>query len=390
MSRVFVLRYDAEFLRHVRWALGSGRRVEQRWSIPLRGFLDLDPGRDRLFRFRDAQFFEASSVKAKAGEDNSFIVKRLRLKNWFVLTAMVVAGLLVFSSCTGRESSLLRFVPVDSCAIMSLDWSSIRKDSELKRVINGDQLEGLLRQLGIESESVKTVAVFSAIDNQAVSGLLLRADFDRKEVVAGLKEKGWTESSIDGHKVYAHDSDYIAMPATEMLYAGTREGALAVFRAAEDSNDSIVSSEAYQKITAAVSMKGKPVKAFLLIPQGTLDMADAALTATSFALSLFDLGGIGQLLQAVNVARGFAFSLDKSARDKYPIELCVLLRDEEAASFINGSLNGLKLISELAATDNRDRDNLNALKQMKITRKHEVLAITMEVPGSALLPPANR
>ena len=57
-------------------------------------------------------------------------------------------------------------------------------------------------------------------------------------------------------------------------------------------------------------------------------MADAALTATSFALSLFNFGGIGQLLQVVNVARAFGFSLDQSTGEMYPVELCVLMRDE--------------------------------------------------------------
>jgi hypothetical protein len=298
-------------------------------------------------------------------------------------------GLVTVSSCTGREPSLIRLVPAESCAIMTLDWSSIRTDNELKRVINGDQLERLLRQLGIKSEAVKTLAVFAGIDNEAASGLLLRGPFDRKGITEQLRSAGWTESSLDGHKVYVRTSDYVAMPVTNTLFAGTREGALAVFRAAESAKESIVTTEAYKKINTAVSMDGKPVKAFLLIPQGTLDMADAALTATSFALSLFNLGGIGQLLQAVNVARGFAFSLDKGRREQYPIELCVLLRDEEAAAFVSGSLNALKTVSELAASDNRDRANLLALRQMKIVRKHEVLAITMEVPGNALLPPVT-
>ena len=146
-----------------------------------------------------------------------------------------------------------------------------------------------------------------------MSGLLLRGTFDSKQIAGQLKDSGWTENSFDGHKVYVKAADYVAMPSTKTLFAGTREGALAVFRAADTAKESIVTSDAYKKINAAISTNRKPVKAFLLIPQGTLDMADAALTATSVALSLFNLGGIGQLLQAVNVARGFGFSLDQGA-----------------------------------------------------------------------------
>jgi hypothetical protein len=297
--------------------------------------------------------------------------------------------LLLLSCCTAKDPSLIGLVPAESCAVMSMEWSSIRNDSELRRAINGDRFERLLRGLGIESESVNTVAVFSALDGQAVSGLLLRGSFDTKNIAGALKNTGWSQESLDGHKVYVKAADYVAMPATKTVFAGTREGALAVFRAADDAKERFVSSDAYKKINAAISANRTAVRAFLFIPQGTLDMADAALSATSVALSLFNLGGVGQLLQTVNVARGFGFSLDKSTREIYPVELCVLLRDEASAVFVSGSLNALKTISELAATDNRDRESLRAIRQMRVVRKHEVLAVKMEIPGTALFPPSS-
>lgn len=271
---------------------------------------------------------------------------------------------------------------------MSINWSLIRADHELRRLIRGDQFDALLRDLRVESKSIDTVAVFSAIDNQPVSGLLLRGSFDSKEIAVELKRNGWLENSLQAHKVYMKASNYVAMLSTRTLFTGTREGALAVFRAAESSTKSIVASDAYKKINAAISTNSTPIKAFLFIPQGTLDVADAALTATSIALSLFNLGGIGQLLQVVNVARGFGFNLHKGSSEMYPVEVCVLMRDEESAVFVSGSLNALKTISELAATDNRDRENLRAIRQMSIARTREVLALKMEIPGTALFPPS--
>jgi hypothetical protein len=312
-------------------------------------------------------------------------MRRLR----FGLSVTITLVLLIVSCCTTRESSLLRLVPAESCAIMSVDWSSLKNDSELRRVIKGDEFDALLRELKLESESVKTMVVFSALDGHALSGLLLRGSFDSKEIARELKKSGWTEESLEGKKVYVKTADYVAMPSGKTLFAGTRDGALAVFRAADDAKESIVSSDSYKKINAVISKNPAPVKAFLLIPQGTLDMADAALTATSVALSLFNLGGIGQLLQAVNVARGFGFSLDQSTGEMYPVELCVLMRDEQSAAFVSGSLNALKTVSELAATDIRDREQLRAMQQMRITRKDEVLAVKMEIPGTALFPPAR-
>lgn len=375
---LFVLRDDEEFLRHVKWRFGASESVEQGWSRTLYVFLALDAGSGWLFEFGRAPVCSTTNV---------FDVKKLRTKRRLAASTALTLALLVGSSCLGGDSSLMRLVPIESCAILILNWSSIRADGELRRVLKGDEFEALLQRLGIESESIKTVTVFSAINSQSSSGLLLRGSFDRKAVVAELKDNGWSEASIEGHKVYVNAADYIAILSSNTLFAGTREGAVGVFRAADDSKESILASEAYKRINDALSTKAQPVKAFLLIPQGTLDMADAALTATSIALSFFNLGGVGQLLRAVNVAKGFAFSVASGKQEKYPVELCVLLRDEDTAALVNGSLNAMKAVSELAASDTRDQESVRALRQMTIVRKHEVLAVKMEIPGRALFPP---
>src|SRR5687768_17271654 len=125
-------------------------------------------------------------------------MRRLR----FGISVTITLVLLIVSCCTTRESSLFRLVPVESCAIMSIDLSSMKDDSELRRVIKGDHFGALLRELGLESESVKTLVVFSALDGHATSGLLLRGSFDSKKIARELKKNGWTENSLEGHKVY--------------------------------------------------------------------------------------------------------------------------------------------------------------------------------------------
>lgn len=317
-------------------------------------------------------------------------MKTFLSNNRVSVSATIALVLLSSSSCGVRESSLMRLVPVESCAVMTINWDELKADRELKRVLKGAEFEALLRHLSVDSETVNTVTIFSSIDSRTNSGLLLRGSFDRKQIATELKANGWREESLDGHKVYVNTADYVAMPASNALFAGTREGAVGVFRAAEDSKESIIASDAYKKINSTLTNKGQPIRAFLLIPQGTLDMADAALTATSVALSLFNLGGVGELLKAVNVARGFAVTVDSGAHEKYPVELCVLMRDEDSARFVSGSLNAMKTISELASSDVREQESLRALRQMSIVRKQEVLAVRMEVPGNVLFPPAGR
>jgi hypothetical protein len=285
----------------------------------------------------------------------------------------------------------MRLVPQESCAVLSVDWSAIKNEAELRRVIKAKELEDWLQRLRINGESIKIIVVFSGIDSKSISGLLLRGAFDSKQVVTELKSHGWNEQSIEGGTIYSNASEYIALPERNTLFAGTREAALGVFRAKRSVPESVVGSNLFKKINSGMAgAEAKPVKAFLLIPQGTLDMADAALTATSVALSLFNLGGIGQLLKAMNVARGFAFSLDHLNHDRYPVDLCVLMRDEDAAVFMNGSLNAMKQLSELAAGDARDQQAIREFRTMTITRREEVLTVKMEMPPEALFPPSGR
>jgi hypothetical protein len=318
-------------------------------------------------------------------------VKRLDSKFWFQRALVSVTLACLFCSCGDGTQPLIRLVPQDSCAILSIDWSSIKTDPDLRQIIKAKQLEDLLQRLHIDGGSIKSIVVFSGIDGKSSSGLLLRGRFESKQVVADLKTHGWNEQSLDGDKVYVNTSEYIALPAPDTLFAGTREATLGVFRAKRNASESLVGSSLYKKLnTGITTTDAKPIKAFLLIPQGTLDMADAALTATSVALSFFNLGGIGQLLKAMNVARGFAFTVDHVNHERYPVELSVLMRDEDAAVFMSGSLNAMKQLSQLAADDARDQLAIREFRKMTITRRDEVLAVKMEMPAEALFPPSHR
>lgn len=298
-----------------------------------------------------------------------------------ILTSLSLGG------CGTGGSPLLDLVPSDSCAVVVLDWPSVRSDPDFKRLFKSNDFEKLLQRLAVDSSSVKTLIVFSAMNSQVKAGLLLRGLFDKQNQFSALKARGWREESIDGHKVYVNGNDYAAVPQNNILFAGTREAALAVFQVLNTNRGSFVSSSSYKKLNAGLTTKNSPVKAFLVIPEGALDVADAALAATSFALSLFDLGGVGALLKQINIASGFGLSLAHGSNQIYPVEMCVLMRDEKAAAFLNGSLNAMKGLSTMASANNRDQESLRALQSMTITRKQEVLAIKMNMPQAVLFPP---
>jgi hypothetical protein len=308
------------------------------------------------------------------------------------LVGVLGAGfiLLAICACNRTQSTITDLIPADSCAVVVIDWTEVRTDQDLKRLVKADQLENVLSELAIDGGSVKNVAIFSAIDSRAKSGVLVRASFDKGRVISSLKTRGWSEQTIEGHKVYAHGNDYVALLQPQTLFVGTREAAASVLRAVDGSREGFATSRSYKKINAGMTTGNAPIKAFLLIPQGTLDMADAALEATSLALSLFDLGGVGALLKQMNIASGFGVTFGHGVNEMHPVEMCVLMRDEKAAALISGSLNLMKSFSAMAANNQTDQQALQGLRDLSVSRMKEVLSIKMTVPRGVLLGPNRR
>ena len=310
--------------------------------------------------------------------------------NDLVALPLVVFLVCCAGACSGGQSTLVDLVPSDSCAVILIDWPTVRADRDLRRAFNGDQLESALQQIGIDGGSVKSIAVFSAINSHDKAGMLLRASLNKQNQLAALKSRGWREEVADGHKLLVKGNDYVTVPQANTLFAGTREAALAVFEALDDRRQSFSSLATYKKISEGMSSRTNPIRAFLVIPQGTLDMADAALEGTSFALSLFEMGGVGALLKQMNIASGFGLSLGRGADQMFPVEMCVLMRDEKAAAFISGSLNLVKSFSGVAAPNMRDEQAMQSLRDLSVNRRGEVLSLKLKVPKAALLPPNGR
>jgi hypothetical protein len=308
----------------------------------------------------------------------------------FIAVICVILLLLCFCTCSRTQSTLIDLVPSDSCAVVLIDWPTVRTDYDLRQVVNGAQLETALQELALDSGAVKSIAIFSTMNSRAKAGMLLRGLLNKQNQISALKIRGWREVTTGGQQLFVKGEDYVGLPLPNTLFAGTREGALAVFQTLEDRSQSFSASTSYKEILGGMTTRANPLRAFLVIPQGTLDMADAALKATSFALSLFELGGVGALLSQINAASGFGISLGRAADGMYPVEMSVLMRDEKAAAFVSGSLNLLKSFSSGAGVNTRDAQAMQALRDLSISRRGEVVSLKLKVPRAALLPASGR
>lgn len=308
-------------------------------------------------------------------------------KGKLLLPLFVCCIVLTAGNCSQRDAGLLDFVPSDSTAILIADWSAVRNDNDLKSMVNGNKFEEQMRHFGIESGAVKEFTVFGAVNSQIKSALLLRGSFDRRKITEHLRSGGWNESSASGHKIYAIGNNYAALPASGVFIAGTREGVLAALHASENPRDSIQSAPSFKKIRTSMQKIKSPVAAFLIASEGTLETADAALSLTAGAMSLFGLGEIGAILKKLNVAGGAGFTVAHGSDSRqYAVNLCVLMRDEKTASLAAGTLNVMKNLSSMAATSS----DAEKLRSFDISRQEKVISIKMEMPREMMQPPSER
>jgi hypothetical protein len=293
---------------------------------------------------------------------------------------------------SGGRQSLVKLAPASSFAVLSLNWETVSRDSDLKRITKGSEIERMFEQLDIVSSSVTELAIFSDAGKSydASNGIILRGSFKNDEVVAGLKRRGWLEQSYHGRKIYTNPVDriYLISLKRNVLALGTRTGVEQTVEAEENSEASFASNGIYRKLSKHVGDKRFPVAMVIAIPQTTQDMAATALQVSSVVLDMAGVGPLGELLNKIGYARGVGCVISRK-NDAFPMEMTVIMKDESAATLVSGGLNLMKSLSAMAPKNNlsqTDQEALQSLQSLFISREHEVISIKMTIARNDLLP----
>ncbi len=288
---------------------------------------------------------------------------------------------LLLCGCGRSESRLTEFLPSNSNMIILINWSAVRKDPGLKRVINSQIYESQIRRFGIDESELSELAVFGIIRAETQGGLIFRGNFEARRVLASLKSQGWSEDSVEGRKVYSSGKDYAAAPDDNMLVAGTREGVSASLRTLKSSKESLSTSASFKKMRATLSSGKSPITAYMLAPDNSIEIMDSALSIAGGTLSLFDASGIADILKRLNIASGIGFSIARGKNANCAVSFSVLLRDEKTAEIAADSLSILKELSAIASSVSKKDEQ--AIRDFTVTREKEVLLLKMQMPESA-------
>lgn len=312
------------------------------------------------------------------------------------IIVLVLLGLSSFAGCRDGASSrqsLVRLVPADSLAVLSVNWTAVRNDGELRRIAQGAEIIRILSQLDISDATVSDVVIFGDAQNlnDGTSGMLLRGTYKSREVVGRLKGRGWSEQEFDGHKVYRNPANGALLTALgrNLIALGSRAGVEATINVKENPRRSFAASVPYKRMASGLAGKQSqyPVMMMVALPQEAQDAAEVVLQATSLVTDLAGVGGLGELLKKIGYVRGVTCTFSRNG-DAFPVELVAIMRDEGAASLASGTITVLKQLpgfmpqQNLSPAQRKAKQNID---DISVKRNGDVLSIKMIMDRADLM-----
>jgi hypothetical protein len=306
---------------------------------------------------------------------------------------LALSLLLVCCSCGSRRASLFEVVPGRSVIAVSINWTAVRGDSELRKLLKADEAERVFRELGVSPSDVADVAVFGdavsgADDGSGSTGIVVRGRFTPRVVVDLLKARGWAANTYGGRELLSDAArrQWCAPLKSNIFVCGSRAGVEGAMDAAQDSSDSFARNPSCAQMSARLRKSKAPIVMMAAFPQEMQDMADAAVFLSSKALDLAGLEGLGGLMRSLGLVRGFGCAIAHSG-DGLPVEMVALMEDEKTAGLVSGAFNAMKRLTQGVPRGNlspADAEQLRRVQDIAVTREGAVLSVKAVIPLSDL------
>ena len=310
------------------------------------------------------------------------------MKTCLVFTVLSMTLLGSLSCSTDSRLSPMAIVPSNSVIVLSAKWQEVTQDAKLKTLVKGHEIENALARLGINPASVTRLALFSPGLNSRDSdlGVILSGTYKAGGVISNLQSQGWIKHAYKGTALYGNTSNnqFLALLKGNLVAVGSRASV-------ESTIDVSLNRQlAFTRQTPTNSLvreNGYPITIVLAMSQEAQDMSNALLRVTSFMLDIGEMGAVGDLLNTIGFARALSCSVSRKGAN-FPVEIKAVMKDENSASFVSGSLNLLKGASNLIPRDGMnaaDRQSIDRFRDLQITRSGETLSIKMDIPESEIL-----
>ncbi len=137
---------------------------------------------------------------------------------------------------------------------------------------------------------------------------------------------------------------------------------------------SFVANHPCARLVPQLTAGGHPISVIVAFPQALQDAGGAAVELSSSLLDFAGLGPLGELLRKIGFAKGLGYSIARRG-DAFPVELVAVMKDEEAAGLVSGTLNLLKGLALSLPQSADDREAIRPLEDLSVEREGEILTI---------------
>jgi hypothetical protein len=306
-------------------------------------------------------------------------------------TLFIAYLILVIVGCSDKTSTIIHLIPQRGNVILSVDIPVVNRDPDLSKLANMDGIRSLLAQIQIEPERIARLVVFgdSQSQDEKYLGAILQGNFDVKHTLQNLEESGWKKEKRDGYILYCEDDPegYITALGKDKLCIGTSEAIIDTLDVRNGKKKGANSIPACSKILSCFADNQDPLVFYIMIPQDILDMGYAGMDMLDAGMNLLSLGSIGAIMGKIGLVHGLGISINRSG-DNFPIKLLCLMQNENSASFVSGSLNLLKGLASMLPSDHmspQERQNMQSLNSMRISRSEDVLTVNLALPRRELM-----
>jgi len=281
-----------------------------------------------------------------------------------------------------------KLIPRDTTILMTADMTVVRNDDELIQATPIKDIIPLLNQINLSTADVTQLTLWgiSAQESSNIDGaVLVTGQYQVKRVLEHLHQAGWKRELYGQDELYLNpqeEAESVAGISDDTIALGSINALKTVLDVKHQKQGTIWQRRDLVTLLRNSASSDAPVTVALLIPQDVFDMANAALTISRSILSLFRVPVIGILMEKIGVAQAVVVHISRRD-DSFPVELFCLMADEDAASFLSGTLNLLKKSTSAFPKDGMDvqsQEAMELLRQMKVSREERLFYIQMVVP----------
>lgn len=307
-------------------------------------------------------------------------------KKFLGFISYILFILIFFSLTSGqRLNSTITMVPAKSIAVARVDWTRVRQDQQLKRVVKGDDFANILGQIGVDEANVREFVIFMDLNptSSGKMGIIASGNFLSAMIFRHLESKGWRSEKFGVRTAYINPSDgsYIFPLKEGTFVAGTQTAVEQTLETLSRPQTGLIHKASFRSIMTTLGT-APPIRFFIGVPEEYQGVANFAFKILTKVISFTGLGIVGMIFDHIGLIQSVGLSID-AGRNSNPVHWIFAMPGKTEAALASGVLNLLKRGASMMAYSDTDKV---ALKSMRFGNAGNLLSIKMDMPQRIIIP----